>query len=115
VRAKRSAEHLAENRRALPERLRRGRDQAAPVERLWIEQEAGGQGPIGKPAFEDKMGQRAVVRRREGRYEQAFRDCSDGFRPGRSPIRPGTPSASGACKRAAAGSWMQRSVETSTG
>jgi RNA-directed DNA polymerase len=40
---------------------------------------------MGKPAFEDKIVQRAVAMLLEAIYEQDFRDCSYGFRPGRSP------------------------------
>jgi group II intron reverse transcriptase/maturase len=40
--------------------------------------------PIGIPTFEDKVLQRAVVMVLEAVYEQDFRDCSYGFRPGRS-------------------------------
>ena len=36
------------------------------------------------PTFEDKVLQRAVVMVLESVYEQDFRDCSFGFRPGRS-------------------------------
>ena len=79
------AEHLDENLRDLYERLRSGRYQAAPVERVWIEKEDGSQRPIGKPAFEDKIVQRAVAMLLEAIYEQDVLDCSYGFRPGRSP------------------------------
>jgi group II intron reverse transcriptase/maturase len=85
VTAKRYAEHLDDNLRDLYERLRSGRYQAAPVERVWIEKDDGGQRPIGKPAFEDKIVQRAVAMLLEAIYEQDFQDCSYGFRPGRSP------------------------------
>ena len=85
VTAEAYAEHLAENRRDLQARLRSGRYQAAPVERVWIEKEDGSQRPIGKPAFEDQMVQRAVALRLEASYEQDVLDGSDGFRPGRSP------------------------------
>jgi len=40
--------------------------------------------PIGIPTFEDKVLQRAVSMVLEAVYEQDFRDCSFGFRPGRS-------------------------------
>jgi retron-type reverse transcriptase len=40
--------------------------------------------PIGIPTFEDKVLQRAVTMVLEAVYEQDFRDCSYGFRPGRS-------------------------------
>ena len=85
VTAKQYAEHLDENVRDLHERLRSGRYQAAPVVRVWIEKEDGGKRPIGKPAFEDKIVQRAVAMLLEAIYEQDFSDSSYGFRPGRSP------------------------------
>jgi RNA-directed DNA polymerase len=85
VTAKQYAEHLDENLHDLHERLRSGRYQAAPVVRVWIEKEDEGRRPIGKPAFEDKIGQRAVAMLLEAIYEQDFSDSSYGFRPGRSP------------------------------
>jgi group II intron reverse transcriptase/maturase len=85
VTAKQYAEHLEENLRDLHDRLRSGRYQAAPVVRVWIEKEDGGQRPIGKPAVEDKIVQRAVAMLLEAIYEQDFSDSSYGFRPGRSP------------------------------
>jgi RNA-directed DNA polymerase len=85
VTAQAYADHLDENLHDLYERLRSGRYQAAPVERVWIEKEDGGQRPIGKPTFEDKIVQRAVAMLLEAMYEQDFYDCSYGFRPGRSP------------------------------
>jgi RNA-directed DNA polymerase len=65
VTAKMYAEHRDNNLRDVPARLRSGRDQAAPVERVWIEKDDGGQRPIGKPVFEDKVVQRAVAMRLE--------------------------------------------------
>jgi group II intron reverse transcriptase/maturase len=85
VTAKLYAEHLDENLHDLHDRLRSGRYQAAPVVRVWIEKEDGGRRPIGKPAFEDKIVQRAVAMLLEAIYEQDFSDSSYGFRPGRSP------------------------------
>jgi group II intron reverse transcriptase/maturase len=85
VTAQRYAERLAENLRDLHERLRSGVSQAAPVERVWIEQDDGGRRPIGKPAFEDKLGQRAVAMLLAAIYEQDFSDCSYGLRQGHSP------------------------------
>ena len=85
VTAQQYAEHLDENLRDLHERLRSGRYQAAPVERVWIEKDDGGQRPIGKPTFEDKIVQRAVAMLLEAIYEQDFYDGSYGFRQGRSP------------------------------
>ena len=85
VTAQQYAEHLDENLRDLHERLRSGRYQAAPVERVWIEKDDGGQRPIGKPTCEEKSVQRAVAMGLEAIYEQDFYDGSYGFRPGRSP------------------------------
>jgi len=85
VTAQSYAAHLDENLHDLYERLRSGRYQAAPVERVWIEKDDGGQRPIGKPAFEDKIVQRAVAMLLEAIYEQDFYDGSYGFRQGRSP------------------------------
>jgi RNA-directed DNA polymerase len=76
VTAQTYAEHLDENLRDLHERLRSGRYQAAPVERVWLEKDDGGQRPIGKPAFEDKIVQRAVAMLLEAVYEQDFYDGS---------------------------------------
>jgi RNA-directed DNA polymerase len=85
VTAQQYAEHLDENLHDLHERLRSGRYQAMPVERVWIEKEDGKQRPIGKPTFEDKIVQRAVAMLLEAIYEQDFSDSSYGFRRGRSP------------------------------
>jgi RNA-directed DNA polymerase len=85
VTAPQYAEPLDENVRDLHERLRSGRYQAAPVERVWIEKDDGGQRPMGKPTFEDKLVQRAVAMLLEAIYEQDCYDGSYGFRLGRSP------------------------------
>ena len=87
VTAKQYAENLETNLPALYERLRNGRYKAPPVERTWLEKEDGKKRPIGKPAFEDKIVQRAVVMLLEAIYEQDFYDFSYGFRRGRSPHR----------------------------
>jgi retron-type reverse transcriptase len=76
VTAKQYAERLDENLRDLYERLRSGRYQALPVERVWIEKDDGGQRPIGKPAFEDQIVQRAVAMLLEAIDEQDLHDCS---------------------------------------
>ena len=77
------AERLEENLRDLHERLRSGMYQAAPVERVWIEKDDGGRRPIGKPAFEDKIVQRATVAVLNCIYEEDFLGFSYGFRPKR--------------------------------
>lgn len=68
----------------LHERLRTGRYHAPPVERVWIDKEDGSQRPIGKPTFEDKVVQRAYAMVLSAIYEKDFRECSYGFRKGRS-------------------------------
>ena len=52
---------------------------------MWLEKDDGGQRPIGKPTFEDKMVQRAVAMLWEAIDEQDLQDSSYGFRRGRSP------------------------------
>jgi RNA-directed DNA polymerase len=85
VTAQQYTERLDENLRDLHERLRDGRYEAPPVERVWIEKEGGKQRPIGKPCFEDKIVQRAVVLILEAIFEHAFHTFSHGFRKGHSP------------------------------
>jgi group II intron reverse transcriptase/maturase len=85
VTAKEYAANLEDNLRDLHDRLRNQRYKASPVERTWIEKEDGRQRPIGKPTFEDKIVQRAVVMLLEQIYETDFHDFSYGFRKGRSP------------------------------
>ena len=85
VTAQQYAEHLDDTLRDLHERLRSGRSQAAPVERVWIAKEDGRQRPIGKPTFEEKIVQRAVAMLLEASDEQDCYDGSYGFRQGRSP------------------------------
>ena len=49
------------------------------MERVWIEKDEGGQRPIGKPAFEDKIVQRAVAMLLEAIYEQDFYEARTAF------------------------------------
>jgi retron-type reverse transcriptase len=76
VTAQQYAEHLDEHRRDWHERLRSGCYQAAPVERVWIDKDDGGQRPMGQPTFEDQMVQRAVAMRLAAIYEQDLYDGS---------------------------------------
>jgi RNA-directed DNA polymerase len=85
VTAQQYAENLDENLRDLHERLRGNRYVAPPVERVWIEKEGGKKRPIGKPCFEDKIVQRAVVMILEAIFEHDFHAFSHGFRKGHSP------------------------------
>jgi len=84
VTAKQYGENLEENLKDLHERLKSGRYEAPPVVRAWLEKDNGKKRPIGKPTFEDKIVQRAVVMLLEPIYEQMFYDLSHGFRKGRS-------------------------------
>jgi RNA-directed DNA polymerase len=77
--------NLEENLNKLHKQLVSGRYKAPPVERVWLDKEDGRKRPIGKPTFEDKIVQRAVVMLLEPIYEQEFYDFSHGFRPGHSP------------------------------
>ena len=71
---------LEENLKSLHSRLRQQRYKAMPVRRAWIEKEDGSQRPLGIPAFEDKIVQRAVSMLMSAIYEQDFYGFSHGFR-----------------------------------
>lgn len=75
---------LADNLRGLVDGLKSGSYKAPPVRRVHIPKPAGGERPLGLPTFADKVLQRGVTMLLEAVYEQDFRDCSYGFRPGRS-------------------------------
>jgi group II intron reverse transcriptase/maturase len=77
---------LEGNLRSLLDRAKSGAYQAPPVRRVHIPKagSATETRPLGIPTFEDKVLQRAVVMVLEAVYEQDFKDCSYGFRPGRS-------------------------------
>jgi RNA-directed DNA polymerase len=72
VTATQYADNLDDNLRDLHERLRDNRYVAPPVGRVWIEKDDGKQRPIGKPCFEDKIVQRAVVMILEAIFDQDF-------------------------------------------
>jgi len=79
------AANLMDNLQDLLNRAKSGTYRAPPVRRVYLPKETGGETrPIGIPTFEDKVLQRAVVMVLEAIYEQDFRDCSYGCRPGRS-------------------------------
>ena len=84
ITAKEYAENLEENLSDLYTRLKEGCYSAPPVMRVWIKKEDGKERPIGIPAFEDKIVQRAVEMLLSSIYEQMFYDFSMGFRKGRS-------------------------------
>jgi RNA-directed DNA polymerase len=79
------AQDLDANLQDLSERLKRGAYRAKPVRRAYIPKADGRQRPLGVPALEDKLVQRAVVEVMNAIYEVDFVGFSYGFRPGRSP------------------------------
>jgi group II intron reverse transcriptase/maturase len=80
-------DNLETNLRDLADRLKRGAYRAKPVRRAFIPKADGRQRPLGVPALEDKLVQRAVVEVLNAVYEEDFLGFSYGFRPGRSPHR----------------------------
>lgn len=83
--AEQYAQALDANLRSLLEKAKSGTYKAPPVRRVYIPKGNGEQRPLGIPTFEDKVLQRAVAMVLGAVYEQDFKDCSYGFRPGRSP------------------------------
>ena len=75
---------LRGNLQDLSERLARGGYQAKPVRRVYIDKADGSKRPLGVPALEDKIVQRATVEVLNAIYEQDFLGFSYGFRPGKS-------------------------------
>jgi RNA-directed DNA polymerase len=78
-------ERLEENLQDLAGRLKRGAYRAHPVRRAYIPKADGRQRPLGVPALEDKIVQRAVVEVLTAIYEPEFLGFSYGFRPRRGP------------------------------
>src|SRR5438093_1179510 len=77
-------ETLEDNLQDLSHRLKRGAYRAKPVRRVYIPKADGRQRPLGVPALEDKIVQRAAVEVLNAIYETDFLRFSYGFRPGRS-------------------------------
>src|SRR5271167_503610 len=77
-------ETLEDNLQDLSHRLKRGAYRAKPVRRAYIDKNDGRKRPLGVPALEDKIVQRATVEVLNAIYETDFLDFSYGFRPGRS-------------------------------
>jgi len=79
-----SLDVLAKNLKSLCNRFKSGEYRAPAVRRAYVPKADGKKRPIGIPTFEDKILQRAVTMVLEAVYEQEFKECSYGFRPGRS-------------------------------
>jgi group II intron reverse transcriptase/maturase len=76
--------NLGDNLKKLSEQLRKGTYRARAVKRTYIPKGDGRQRPIGIPALEDKIVQRAMVEVLNAVYEVDFLGFSYGFRPQRS-------------------------------
>jgi group II intron reverse transcriptase/maturase len=77
-------EDLETNLQDLSHRLKQGAYRAKPVRRVYIPKADGRRRPLGVPALEDKIVQRAAVEVLNAIYETDFLGFSYGFRPGRS-------------------------------
>jgi retron-type reverse transcriptase len=74
------AKNLESNLKSLHRQYKEGSYVAPFVRRVWIDKEDGSQRPIGIPAFEDKILQRAISMLLGAIYEIDFHDFSYGFR-----------------------------------
>jgi group II intron reverse transcriptase/maturase len=77
-------QNLEANLLELSDRLARGGYRPQPVRRAYIDKLDGGKRPLGVPALEDKIVQRAATEVLNAIYERDFLGFSYGFRPGRS-------------------------------
>jgi RNA-directed DNA polymerase len=86
VTAEAYAGNLHANIAALVQRLKAKCYRAKLVRRCYIPKENGKERPLGIPALEDKLVQRACAKLLTAIYEQDFLDCSYGYRPGRGAL-----------------------------
>ena len=78
------AKGLEERIADLSKRLRRLGYRPKPARRVYIPKAGGGRRPLGIPSFEDRIVQDRLSQILQAIWEPEFRDCSYGFRPGRS-------------------------------
>ena len=76
--------NLLENIQNLAQRLKEKTYKAKLVRRTYIPKENGKERPLGIPALEDKIVQRAATMLLNAMYEQDFLDVSYGYRVGKS-------------------------------
>ena len=74
---------LEANLEALVERLKQKRYRAKLIKRRYIPEQNGKKRPLGIPALEDKIVQKAAAMILTAIYEQDFLDCSYGYRMGK--------------------------------
>lgn len=84
VTAEKYKENLDENLENLRIRLKEKRYRAKLVKRRYIPKGKGKTRPLGLPALEDKIVQKAVAMMLEAIYEQDFTEDSYGYRPGKN-------------------------------
>lgn len=84
VTAKEYAVNLHDNIQNLAERLKEKKYRTKLVRRCWIPKENGKERPLGIPALEDKLVQKACAKLLIAIYEEDFLESSYGYRPKRS-------------------------------
>lgn len=105
---------LESNLRDLHRRLKAMEWRHQPIRRVHIPKENGKSRPIGISSIEDKIVQGALCELLELIYEPLFRECSYGFRRGRS-AHDALPPSMGCCtEEKGTGSWSWTSSRTST-
>ncbi|AZO94911.1 group II intron reverse transcriptase/maturase [Halocella sp. SP3-1] len=76
--------NLPGNVKSLIARMKRWAYRPLPAKRVYIPKENGKKRPLGIPAYEDKLVQKALSKILNAIYEEDFLECSFGFRPGRN-------------------------------